>query len=126
MIKKGFRMRLNSFLLYSKNYFFFYLYRCLPTYFYYFKVSNLNNNIYLYTSSKNFFFLSFFLKNSYIAQFNSLTDLVIIDNYSFKKRFKLVYNFLSIFFNKRAFVIVFLDENKPFISSLVSLFKSSN
>ena len=122
MIKKRFRVRLKKLIIFLKQNFYFYFYLLLPYYYYFLKGSNLNNNIYLYINSNNLYFLSFFFKNFQFFQINNITDLVVIDNYNKKKRFKLVYNFLSLIFSFRIFLVYFLKDVKPVSNSLISLF----
>lgn len=119
-------MRLNKLLIYLKKNIYFYLYYLVPFYFFYLKTSNLNNNIYLFSKSSKLFFLSYFLKNFQFLQINTVTDLVVVDNYSTKNRFKLIYNFLSTIYSFRVFLVCFLTNQNTVITSLINLFPGIN
>ena len=57
-----------------------------------------------------------FLKSHYQAQFNLLTAISGVDYPFRKKRFEIVYELLSVFFNKRIRIKTFVDEVSPLIS----------
>ena len=119
-------MRLKKLLLYFKQSSLFFLYSIVPFSFFYLKYSNLTNSYYLYIKNSELLFFSIFLKKFQNTQISSLSDITVIDNYNFKKRFKLVYNFLSNIFGTRVFLTYFLTETKPVATSLISLFPGSN
>jgi NADH dehydrogenase (ubiquinone) Fe-S protein 3 len=67
----------------------------------------------------------FFLKNSKFLQFKTLIDITAIDFLNNHNRFELVYSLLSIRYNLRIFIKVYLNEF--FITNSVSdLFLSAN
>ncbi|MEF3280357.1 MAG: NADH-quinone oxidoreductase subunit C [Elusimicrobiota bacterium] len=70
-----------------------------------------------------------FLKENF--EFNFLMDLFGIDflNYpsrKYKERFEVVYNLYSLKNNLRIIIKAPVDENNPFINSIVSLYDSAN
>lgn len=73
-------------------------------------------------SIKNFLF---FLKNSSLFQIKILNDIVVIDLFAEKIRFKFVYNLQSFKYSINI-LINFFSHNKFLVSSVCSLFKSSN
>jgi len=67
----------------------------------------------------------FFLKNSKFLQFKTLIDITAIDFLNNHNRFELVYSLLSVRYNLRIFIKVYLNEF--FITNTVSdLFLSAN
>lgn len=62
--------------------------------------------------------------NTYL-QFKTLTDLIVIDYPGRDLRFNLIYNLLSIHYNIRMFVLIFVDE-LSFNYSLTSIFFGIN
>jgi NADH dehydrogenase (ubiquinone) Fe-S protein 3 len=67
----------------------------------------------------------FFLKNSKFTQFKTLIDIVGIDFLNNYNRFELIYSLLSVRYNLRIFIKVYLNEF--FITNTISdLFLSSN
>jgi NADH dehydrogenase (ubiquinone) Fe-S protein 3 len=65
---------------------------------------------------KNLHLILKFLKSHYQAQFNLLTAISGVDYPFRKKRFEIVYELLSVFFNKRIRIKTFVDEVTPLIS----------
>lgn len=84
-----------------------------------------NNELIFKISSKKFERFMFFLKHHTHCQYKMVVDACCVDYPEKKNRFELVYNLLSIFYNKRISVTVAIDELN-FVSSVVSLFKSAN
>ncbi len=65
------------------------------------------------------------LKENEGLKFNQLTDIVAVDYPSEKKRFELVYIFLSISFNYRIFLSISVSEDES-VDSLTSIFPAAN
>ena len=69
-------------------------------------------------------FMKYTYYNTYL-QFKTLTDLIVIDYPGRDLRFNLIYNLLSIHYNIRMFVLIFVDE-LSFNYSLTSIFFGIN
>jgi NADH:ubiquinone oxidoreductase subunit C len=67
----------------------------------------------------------FFLKNHRNCQFKSLSEISGVDYPSREERFEVVYCLLSLTFNVRIRVKVFVDETTP-LKSITGIFSSSN
>ena len=65
------------------------------------------------------------IKENEDLKFNQLTDIVAVDYPSEKKRFEVVYIFLSITFNYRIFLSISVAEDES-VDSLTSIFPSAN
>ena len=65
------------------------------------------------------------LKENKTLKFNQLTDILAVDYPSKKKRFEVVYIFLSVTFNYRIFLSINISEDE-IIDSLTSIFPSAN
>ena len=65
------------------------------------------------------------LKNHVNFQYKILTSISCVDYYKNKKRFKIVYDLLSIRFNSRIRIKIFSDEFNS-VDSCVSIFKASD
>ena len=88
------------------NYFKFnasFVFSLVPFYFNYFKISNLNKHYVIYSNLKYFNLLLFFFKNFSLLRLNILGDLCVVDFYTKKNRFKIIYNILSLNFGYRFF-----------------------
>lgn len=81
--------------------------------------------MYLFTKTEFFHKLVKILKSSTFLQFSTLSSITVIDNLANKKRFKIVYNLISVKYSLRFFIILFVEENKS-INSLTNLYNSSN
>lgn len=76
--------------------------------------------------NKNFFiFISLFLKLNSFLQYKILNDLIIIDYVNRRKRYQIIYYFLSILNNMKLFIFFDIGETK-FIPSLTTIYDSSN
>lgn len=76
--------------------------------------------------NKNFFiFISLFLKLNSFLQYKILNDLIIIDYVNRRKRYQIIYYFLSILNNMKLFIFFDIEETK-FIPSLTTIYDSSN
>ena len=73
----------------------------------------------------NIYEVLFFLKNHRNCQFKSLAEISGVDYPSRKERFEVVYCLLSLTFNVRIRVKVFVDEITP-VKSITSLYSSAN
>lgn len=104
----------------SKNYI-NYLLKILPIY----GFNGYDNNIILLVPSKKLKKILFFLKKHSNSQYKVLTDIVGIDFINKRKRFKIIYNLLSILYNSRIFLQISIYE-KQTISSITKIYKNSN
>lgn len=66
------------------------------------------------------------LKEDPELMFDSLLDAVSVDRFQKKDRFEMIYNILSIKYNRRIFVKIKLDSRKPEMESLSRIWKSAN
>jgi len=73
----------------------------------------------------NIYEVLFFLKNHSNCQFKSLAEISGVDYPSRKERFEVVYCLLSLTFNVRIRVKVFVDEITP-VKSITSIYSSAN
>lgn len=83
------------------------------------------NSLDIYIINSDTKFVATFLKLNSYTQFDSLIDISVVDFPQKKKRFKIIYNFLSIFFCNRLNLISFISENS-FQNSIRYLFFSAN
>ena len=84
-----------------------------------------HNQIYLNIDSDNLLDVILFLKTNGNMKFRQLIDITAVDYPEKKKRFKLVYLFLSHEFNQRILIKFFVNENE-IVNSLTSFFPSAN
>lgn len=104
-----------------------------PTYFYNSFFTNIVNLIQIKTEKElflkinNYFliFISLFLKLNNFLQYKILNDLIIIDYPNRKKRYQIIYYFLSIINNMKLFVFFDIEETK-FVPSMTTIYDSSN
>lgn len=66
-----------------------------------------------------------YLRDHTNMQFKTLIDITCVDFPDKKKRFKVIYNLLSLRFNSRIRICVELSENEP-VTSVVNLFPNAN
>lgn len=66
-----------------------------------------------------------FLRDDARSQYKTLTDLTCVDYPERLKRFEVVYNLLSIRYNRRVLVKVLTDEGEP-VPTAVNLFSAAN
>jgi NADH/F420H2 dehydrogenase subunit C len=92
--------------------------------FFYIK-EDLEFQLIISVSRKNFFFLVRCLKDHICLRYNLLSCISGVDLLLFKYRFFISYDLLSLFYNNRIRVKVFVDEFEP-ITSVVSLYSCSN
>ena len=84
-----------------------------------------HNQIYLTIDEENLINVILFLKTNTNTKFKQLIDITAVDYPENQKRFKMVYLLLSHENNKR--IIVYFDiKEKDIVSSLTSIFPSSN
>ena len=76
------------------------------------------------TNIGNLLELMSFLKDDTRSQFKVLTDITAVDFLDREKRFEVVYNILSLKFNVRMRIKVFVDENEA-VPSVTSIFSSA-
>jgi NADH-quinone oxidoreductase subunit C len=67
-----------------------------------------------------------FLKNDSGLLFDILIDITAVDYLGKTPRFAVVYHFLSMRFNRRLRLKVFVEENDPLVDSLTPLWGSAN
>ena len=84
-----------------------------------------HEQLYLKTNCSDLIQVLLFLKNNSSTKFKQLVDITAVDYPENKKRFKVVYLFLSHEFNYRIILSYFINENEQ-ISSLTSVFPSAN
>ena len=75
--------------------------------------------------SKNIYPIAFFLKKHSLYQFKMIIDIVCYDIPHTKKRFSLIYNFLSVHYNIRCRIITKIDELNNFFS-IIGIYRSAN
>ena len=88
----------------------------------------VNNELILVLKNKNYLIILLnFLKNHYKYQFKELVDIVTVDylNINKNKRFEVNYLLLSIKYNFRIRIKIFLEEQE-IINSITSLYSSAN
>jgi len=73
---------------------------------------------------ENLFLVLKFLKSHYSLQFNLLTSISGVDYPFRKRRFGVVYELLSVFYNQRVRIKTFVDEVTP-LMSVVSIFPAA-
>ncbi|MBL8005970.1 MAG: NADH-quinone oxidoreductase subunit C [Ignavibacteria bacterium] len=66
------------------------------------------------------------LKEDPELMFDSLLDAVSVDRFQKKDRFEMIYNILSIKYNRRIFIKIKLDSKTPEMESLSQIWKSAN
>jgi NADH:ubiquinone oxidoreductase subunit C len=67
---------------------------------------------------------NFFKKHTYL-QFNNIMDIIVIDTPQEKNRFKIIYHLLSIEYNVRLNIYIYLKE-LYFLFSLITINKGVN
>jgi len=98
--------------------------KTLPHYiqFFIFRQKELHLDLYSHLDLRH---VLFFFKNSKFLQFKTLIDITAIDFLNNHNRFEVVYSLLSIRYNLRVFIKIYLNEF--FITNTVSdLFLSAN
>lgn len=92
----------------------------------YFSKIVINNYILeLHVNDKVVINLLYFLKNHTLTQLKTLVDIIVIDIPKNSKRFTIVYNLLSSFYNIRLQVVLQVKELMP-VYSLCSLYSGAN
>lgn len=86
----------------------------------------INNEIILVVSNKHLFFVSKFLKQHIGLQYNLLSCISGVDLLNKLYRFSVVYEFLSLTYNARLRLKVFLTDETVFVRSIVDLFINAN
>lgn len=82
-------------------------------------------DIVIEVNSKKIYSLILFLNRHTLCQFKTLIDIVCYDNPKKKNRFSLIYNLLSVHYNRRCRVITKLSELTT-IFSIMGLYKAAN
>lgn len=101
-----------------------YLIECLPKYVQKCQVTS-NNELEVLIHPEGVLPVLSFLKENHLTQFHSFIDLTAIDVISRQYRFEVVYNFLSVKFNRRIRVKTYTDELTP-IDSICGIFEGAN
>lgn len=98
----------------------------------YFKLKNTIPILYVFNSENciivshvNLIFCINFLKNHISHQYKLLSCISGVDFFSSKYRFGIVYDLLSLTFNSRIRVKIFVNEITP-VNSLIFIFKNSD
>ena len=92
-----------------------------------FLVLNFNNDICVYLKNHNsFLFVLSFIKLNSLFNFNFFCDLVVIDFFFNKIRYKLVYNFTNLAKGLKLFLNLFLVNTLSFMSSISFIYESAN
>ena len=90
-----------------------------------FEVSHAHNTIELSVKENKILSITKLLKDNDKLKFNQLIDITAVDYPSKKKRFEMVYIFLSIEYNKRLILKFYVEEDQE-IDSLTSIFPAAN
>lgn len=84
-----------------------------------------DNNLILTVPLKKKNNILFFLKKHSNTRFDILTDIIGIDYPNKKKRFKIIYNLLSILYNVRLYIQISVNE-KQSVQTITNIYKNSN
>lgn len=84
-----------------------------------------SNHLEIACTKRRVFELLFLLKNHEICNFSQLTDIVVHDRLSFKKRFNLTYILSSLSNNCRIFLSLQTAEGNP-VFSIINLFECAS
>jgi NADH:ubiquinone oxidoreductase subunit C len=104
------------------NYFFFFRFNCLKF------LCNFRftfDFMELIVNQQNIYFILLFLKKSIFIKLNLLVDIIVKDFFTKKNRFQLSYLFLSIKYNFKILISIFINSLKP-IFSIICLYKNAN
>ncbi len=85
----------------------------------------IKHEIIIYTSSKHLYSFIYFLYHHTNTLYHTIPDITAIDYPEQLKRFEVVYNLLSPFYNNRIHIKTWVDEITP-IPSLTSIFNGLN
>jgi len=88
--------------------------------------TEVNGTPAVYINEKDILDVCNILKNDESLKFNSLVDAVSVDRFDKKNRFEMIYNLVSIDYNKRLFIKIRLDSKNPEMESLCSIWGSAN
>ena len=84
-----------------------------------------NNEISCVADKKDLVALGFFIKHSELMRFEILVDICVVDYLSVKNRFEVVYHFLSVYFNQRMRLKVYLSDISS-ITTLTSVYRNAS
>ena len=84
-----------------------------------------HNQIYVEIEKDDLIDVTLFIKTNKDSKFKQLIDITVVDYPEQKKRFKVVYLFLSHEFNQRMVLSYLINENEV-ITSLTSIFPAAN
>ena len=89
------------------------------------KVFFNNNQLYIVIPTKHFHEFVEFLHLHTNAKFKLLMDICAIDHFEKRLRFEVIYNLLSIRYNTRLNVVIFLEKSQQ-VATLTDIFNSAN
>ena len=84
-----------------------------------------NNNLFLKCNKRDLINVINFLKNDKKTSFSQLIDITAVDHINNDKRFEVIYILLSIEFNYRIIIKIFISEDES-VPSISDIYKSSN
>lgn len=88
--------------------------------------TDVNGTPAIYINEKDILEVCNILKNDDSLKYNSLVDAVSVDRFEKKNRFEMIYNLVSIDFNRRLFIKIRLDSKNPEMESLSGIWGSAN
>ncbi len=88
--------------------------------------SDVNGTPAIYIDPKDVIEVCKILKNDESLKYNSMVDGVSVDRFEKKSRFEMIYNLVSIDYNKRLFIKIRLDSKKPEMETLSGIWASAN
>ncbi|HAY34845.1 MAG TPA: NADH-quinone oxidoreductase subunit C [Ignavibacteria bacterium] len=88
--------------------------------------TDVNGTPAIYIEPKDVIEVCNILKNDESLKYNSLVDGVSVDRFEKKSRFEMIYNLVSIDYNKRLFIKIRLDSKKPEMETLSGIWASAN
>ncbi|MFZ1320923.1 MAG: NADH-quinone oxidoreductase subunit C [Ignavibacteria bacterium] len=88
--------------------------------------TDVNGTPAIYINEKEVLEVCNILKNDDSLKYNSLVDAVSVDRFEKKNRFEMIYNLVSIDFNRRLFIKIRLDSKNPEMETLSGIWGSAN
>lgn len=88
--------------------------------------TDVNGTPAIYINEKDILEVCNILKNNDSLKYNSLVDAVSVDRFEKKNRFEMIYNLVSIDFNRRLFIKIRLDSKNPEMETLSGIWGSAN
>ena len=87
--------------------------------------SSNNKELSIYVPANKIYPIIFFLKNHTNAQYKLLSDLCVVDYINKSQRFNVVYNLLSINYNSRIRIKIYVNELQP-VDSISTIYRAAN